>query len=100
MFILTLRPSKSAHAYKKIWLKEKNESPLLYFTRIQAQKLKAKIGKDDVIVDFAMRYGNPSIKSKLNLLKNLGCENIVFFLCILSMLQLQLQPFVMKFTDF
>jgi len=77
LFILTFRPSKTAHAYKKIWRKDTNESPLLYFTRSQAEKLKKKIGKENIIVDFAMRYGNPSIKSKLNLLKNLGCENII-----------------------
>ena len=75
--ILTFRPSKSAHAYKKIWLKEKNESPLLHYTRNQAEKLKLKVGNENVIVDFAMRYGNPSIKSKLNNLKNSGCENII-----------------------
>ena len=40
LFILTFRPSKTAHAYKKIWLKDQNESPLLYFTRSQANKLK------------------------------------------------------------
>ena len=77
LFILTFRPSKTAYAYKKIWRKESNESPLLYFTRSQAHKLKEKIGNERVVVDFAMRYGNPSIESKLNLLKNLGCENII-----------------------
>ncbi len=77
LFILTFRPSKTAHAYKKIWRKESNESPLLYFTRNQAQKLNSKIGGEKIIVDFAMRYGNPSIKSKLNLLKKSGCENII-----------------------
>ena len=77
LFILTFRPSKTAHAYKKIWRHETNESPLLFFTKSQTQKLKNKIGNENLIVDFAMRYGNPSIKSKLNLLKNLGCENIV-----------------------
>ena len=77
LFILTFRPSKTAHAYKKIWRKETNESPLLYFTRNQAQSLKKRIGNDSIIVDFAMRYGNPSIKSKLNLLKIAGCENII-----------------------
>ena len=76
LFILTFRPSKTAHAYKKIWRKETNESPLLYYTRTQAEKLKKKIGCEKIIVDFAMRYGNPSIKSKLNHLKNQGCENI------------------------
>ena len=77
LFILTFRPSKTAHAYKKIWRKESNESPLLYFTKSQAEKLKGRIGSEEIIVDFAMRYGNPSIKSKLNLLKDYGCENII-----------------------
>jgi ferrochelatase len=77
LFILTFRPSKTAHAYKKIWRKDTNESPLLYFTKNQTHKLREKIGNDKVIVEFAMRYGNPSIKSKLNTLKSLGCENII-----------------------
>ena len=77
LFILTFRPSKTAHAYKKIWRKESNESPLLYFTRNQSEKLSKRIGNEKIIVDFAMRYGNPSIKNKLNLLKNEGCENII-----------------------
>ena len=79
LFILTFRPSKTAHAYKKIWREESNESPLLYFTRSQAKKLNNKIGNDELIIDFAMRYGNPSIKSKLNFLKDEGCENIIIF---------------------
>jgi len=77
LFILTFRPSKTAHAYKKIWLKEKNESPLLFYTRSQSEKLRIKIGSDKIIVDFAMRYGNPSIKSRLNSLKEQGCENLI-----------------------
>ena len=77
LFILTFRPSKTAHAYKKIWRKESNESPLLFFTRNQATKLQDNIGNEKLIVDFAMRYGNPSIKSRLNHLKNEGCENII-----------------------
>ena len=77
LFILTFRPSKTAHAYKKIWRKDTNESPLLYFTRSQSQKLNNKIGSDKIIVDFAMRYGNPGIKLKLQTLKNAGCENII-----------------------
>ena len=77
LFILTFRPSKTAHAYKKIWRKDTNESPLLYFTRNQAEKLKDKISNEKIIVDFAMRYGNPSIRSKLDHLKSVGCENIV-----------------------
>jgi protoporphyrin/coproporphyrin ferrochelatase len=77
LFILTLRPSKSAHAYKKIWFKKTNESPLLYYTRSQSDKLSKKIENEKIIIDFAMRYGNPSIRSKLNSLKNKGCESII-----------------------
>jgi len=77
VFILTFRPSKTAHAYKKIWFKNVNESPLLFYTRSQATKLNNIIGSDLVKVDFAMRYGNPSIRSKLNLLQKEGCENII-----------------------
>ena len=77
LFILNLRPSKTAQAYKQIWRKESNESPLLYFTKRQATKLSNKIGNDKIIVDFAMRYGNPSIKSKIGSLKEQGCENII-----------------------
>ena len=77
LFILNLRPSKSAHAYKKIWFKKTNESPLLYYTKSQAEKLKDKIETKNIILDFAMRYGNPSIKSKLEKLKKEGCENII-----------------------
>ncbi len=77
LIILTFRPSKTAHAYKKIWRKDTNESPLLFFTRNQANKLSDKIGNEKVIVDFAMRYGNPSIRTQLNKLKEEGCEHII-----------------------
>ena len=77
LFILTFRPSKTAHAYKKIWRKDTDESPLLYFTKKQTVKLKNKIVNSKTVVDFAMRYGNPSIKFKLNKLKEAGCENII-----------------------
>ena len=77
VFILTFRPSRTAKAYKEIWMKGTNESPLLYYTRAQAEKLNKKIFSDKLIIDFAMRYGNPSIKSKLMALKKLGCENII-----------------------
>ena len=50
LFILTFRPSKTAHAYKKIWRKSTNESPLLYFTRNQAKKLNEKIGNENIII--------------------------------------------------
>ena len=77
LFILNFRPSKSAKAYKEIWMKEENISPLLYYTKKQAEKLSKSFSNENLIIDFAMRYGNPSIKSKLQSLKNEGCENII-----------------------
>ena len=77
LLILNLRPSKTAEAYKKIWMKKENMSPLRYYTIMQTKKLMDKIGSDSLIIDFAMRYGNPSIKSKTLKLKNASCENII-----------------------
>ena len=77
LFILTFRPSKTAKAYKKIWMKEKNMSPLRYYTEMQSVKLNNKLSNKEIIIDYAMRYGNPSIKSKINNLKENGCENLV-----------------------
>ena len=44
---------------------------------MQAKHLAKKINKDSIIVDYAMRYGNPSINQKMNQLQKLGCENII-----------------------
>ena len=77
LFILTFRPSKTAKAYKKIWMKDIDMSPLKYFTEMQTKKLSSKIGNDIVIVDYAMRYGNPSINSKIKLMQEHGCENLI-----------------------
>ena len=77
VFILNLRPSKTAKAYKEIWMKDENISPLLYYTQKQSEKISNVISSENLIVDFAMRYGNPSIKSKISKLHQLGCENLV-----------------------
>tara|TARA_B100000700_G_scaffold315319_1_gene403211 strand:- start:4320 stop:5318 length:999 start_codon:yes stop_codon:yes gene_type:complete len=77
LFILNFRPSKTARAYKKIWMKKENMSPLRYYTIMQAKKVNEKIGNEKIIIDYAMRYGKPSIKSKIASLKDIGCENIV-----------------------
>ena len=77
LFILNFRPSKTAKAYKKIWMKEKNISPLLFYTKKQADKLANSIKEKNTVIDFAMRYGNPSIKSKIVRLHDQGCENLV-----------------------
>ena len=77
LFILTFRPSKTAKAYKEIWMKEENMSPLRYYTIKQTEKLSESIKNQNIIIDFAMRYGNPSIKSKITNLRDEGCENLI-----------------------
>ncbi|WP_084418242.1 ferrochelatase [Henriciella litoralis] len=72
--ILTFRPKKSGRAYEKVWMEE--GSPLLVYTKRQAEKLAARIGHENLIVDFAMNYGNPSIASKIEKLKDEGCDRI------------------------
>ncbi|MGC6534913.1 MAG: ferrochelatase [Parvibaculales bacterium] len=73
--ILNTRPRKSAKAYTKIWRQESNESPLRYYTRRQAELLQEELG-DGVTVDWAMRYGKPSIEEKLAAMQKAGCERI------------------------
>lgn len=77
--ILTTRPKKSGAAYDLIWNRELDESPLRTITRTQYQNLEERLQRDypDLIVDWAMRYGNPSIHSRLDTLKEQGCERIV-----------------------
>ena len=77
IIILNLRPSKTANAYKEIWMKDINMSPLLYYTQKQTEKVSNSISNENLIIDFAMRYGNPSIKSKIKKLHEIGCENLV-----------------------
>ena len=80
--ILTRRPFSSGEAYRSIWNNELNESPLLTTTRLQSNAVKKEVEKiygSDVIVDFAMRYGNPSTESVIKKLKDQGVEKIVFF---------------------
>jgi protoporphyrin/coproporphyrin ferrochelatase len=72
--ILRTRPKKSAHAYKQVWTEE--GSPLAAITRRQSEALQQRLG-DDVIVDFAMRYGNPGIAKSIDNLIAVGCERIL-----------------------
>ncbi len=72
--ILNTRPKKSAHAYGLVWTDE--GSPLAVYTRRQAEALAGKYG-DNVHVDWAMRYGNPSILSRMQAMKEAGCERIL-----------------------
>ena len=78
LIILTVRPKKSGKLYDKIWNKKQNESPLRTNTRLQAEQL-SKSSQRNVIVEWAMRYGNPSIKDKINILLEKGCTKILFF---------------------
>ncbi len=77
LIILNVRPSKTAKAYKEIWMKKEDMSPLRYFTIMQTKKLLDKIGNKNLIVDYAMRYGNPSIKNKVHRLHAAGCEKLI-----------------------
>jgi ferrochelatase len=76
--ILRVRPGRKARDYQKIWNAEKNESPLKTITRAQSDKLAAAItDHDHVIVDWAMRYGNPSIQSRIDALTAQGCDRLL-----------------------
>jgi ferrochelatase len=80
--ILTKRPFTSGANYRKIWNAEADESPLLTITREQTAALAARLAErhgDGLVVDFAMRYGNPSTASVIERLRAAGCERIVFF---------------------
>jgi ferrochelatase len=76
--ILRVRPGRKARDYQKIWNTRKNESPLKTVTRSQSDKLASAIADHDhVVVDWAMRYGNPSIASRVEALTAQGCDRIL-----------------------
>jgi len=75
--ILTRRPKTKALDYQKIWNNERNESPLKTITRSQSEKLASSIDDKHLVVDWAMRYGNPSIKSRLQALQDQGVDRIL-----------------------
>lgn len=82
LVILTTRPFNSGAAYKSIWNHERGESPLMSITKDQtaaiATEVDAKFG-DRVMVDFCMRYGNPSTDTKVREMVAAGCTKILFF---------------------
>jgi protoporphyrin/coproporphyrin ferrochelatase len=77
--ILTVRPGRKGRDYAKIWNRDRNESPLKTITRSQSDKLDEILDKVDkrIRVDWAMRYGNPSIRSRLDALAAQDCERIL-----------------------
>jgi protoporphyrin/coproporphyrin ferrochelatase len=79
LVILAVRPARKGRDYDKIWNKERDESPLRTITRAQAEKLAAMLAPVDarIRVDWAMRYGNPSIASRLDALQKAGCDRIL-----------------------
>ena len=82
LIILTKRPFTSGAAYKSIWNNEQNESPLMTITKAQTAKIAAEMAEtygDTVMVDFCMRYGNPSTQSKVEAMVKAGCQKILFF---------------------
>ena len=85
LFILSTRPARSGKAYQRIWNQKDNESPLKTITRAQADSLTQWVAsgglvpKDraqDLVVDWAMRYGEPSIRAALGNLVAKGCDRI------------------------
>ena len=82
LVILSKRPFSSGAAYKSIWNEEAGDSPLMTITKAQTKKMAelmaARYG-DRVVVDFCMRYGNPSTKSKVDAMVAQGCTKILFF---------------------
>jgi ferrochelatase len=74
--ILSIRPQKSGANYERIWDKEAGDSPLRVIARRQAADLQRRLGAG-VVVDFAMRYGKPSTKSRIEALQAAGCTRIL-----------------------
>ncbi len=74
--VLSVRPQRSGANYRLIWDEAAGDSPLRVTTRRQVEKLQARLG-DAVLVDFAMRYGNPSMAAKLDAMKAAGCTRIL-----------------------
>lgn len=78
--VLNKRPQKVGKAYEEIWNKDLDESYLRTYTRSQGELMAERL-KDlpNVVVDWGMRYGKPSIAERIDALKEKGCERIVLF---------------------
>ncbi|TLG72224.1 ferrochelatase [Methylocystis sp. B8] len=74
--VLNTRPARSAKLYELIWNSDTGEGPLKTFTRLQAEKLQARMGSPRLIVDYALRYGSPSIATQIEALAAKNCERI------------------------
>lgn len=76
-FILTFRPFRKGRCYRLIWNVEEDESPLRTTTRSQAKQLASIFKSDGIEVDWAFRYGEPSISATIQCLKEKGCDRLV-----------------------
>ncbi len=79
LIILPLRPRRSAHAYQAIWDRDRDESPLRGHTRELCAALSAGFANSDqrLVIDWAMRYGQPSVGDRLQALCGQGCDRIL-----------------------
>jgi ferrochelatase len=78
LIILTVRPGRKGRDYDKIWNRARNESFLTTITRAQSDKLAESLSDNpSILVDWAMRYGNPSIRSRLDAMQQAGCDRIL-----------------------
>ena len=83
LIVLSTRPQKKGRDYDTIWNRERDEGPLKTITRAQCEKLTARLSGAAqkagvrVIVDWAMRYGEPSIASRVQALQDQGCDRIL-----------------------
>ena len=77
LVILTTRPRAKGRDYRAIWNRERNEGPLKTFTRAQSEKLASRLGDSRIQVDWAMRYGLPPIRERLEALLKAGCDRIL-----------------------
>jgi len=76
--ILTTRPGRKGRDYASIWNRERNEGPLKTITRAQAEALAQRLSNEDrIVVDWAMRYANPSTESRISWLNAQGCDRIL-----------------------
>jgi ferrochelatase len=81
LIILSKRPFTSGANYRSIWNHAANESPLMTITKAQVEKLRSAVAVrygDEIMVEFCMRYGNPSTESVLRRMVDAGCERLLF----------------------
>jgi ferrochelatase len=79
--VLNRRPQRVGLAYRKIWNTERDESYLRTYTRSQSDQLAQRMesASSAVVVDWAMRYGRPSIPERIAALKQAGCDRILVY---------------------